>query len=130
LAFESILGGNFINGFRTKNRTLKPSDQQHYVTPYFSVYFFIYNIGSTLGIFITPMLRNDVKCFNKDCWPAAIGLSTVLIILSFFAFLIGKRAYTTEVCFAACARNSSIFVMPIKSDTGWTMRRKSTTQVL
>jgi solute carrier family 15 oligopeptide transporter 1 len=72
------------------------NDQQHYVTPYFSVYFFVYNIGATLGIVITPMLRNDVKCFNKDCWAAAVGLPTVLIILSFFAFLIGTRAYTTE----------------------------------
>ncbi|KAG1683561.1 Solute carrier family 15 member 1 [Nymphon striatum] len=47
---------------------------------FFSVFYFAINAGSLISMFITPILRADVKCFGEDsCFPLAFGVPAVLM---------------------------------------------------
>jgi dipeptide/tripeptide permease len=72
------------------------SDQVHYVDRYFSAYFFIYNLGALIGIIVTPILRNDVKCFNGDCYMFAFAVPTLFMLLSLVLFVCGTTMYKAE----------------------------------
>ncbi|XP_050436867.1 solute carrier family 15 member 1-like [Adelges cooleyi] len=69
-------------------------DQNKQLEYFFSLFYFIINVGALVSLFITPELRNNVKCFGEEnCFPLAFGLPAVLMILSLVIFICGKRFY-------------------------------------
>ncbi|KAG1683560.1 Solute carrier family 15 member 1 [Nymphon striatum] len=61
---------------------------------FFSVFYFAINAGSLISMFITPILRADVKCFGEDsCFPLAFGVPAVLMVVSLILFIVGKIWY-------------------------------------
>lgn len=50
---------------------------------FFSVFYFSINSGSLISTFVTPIFRNDVKCFgDNDCFSLAFGVPAVLMAVS------------------------------------------------
>lgn len=57
--------------------------QQEQLIAFFSVFYFAINAGSLISTFLTPVLREDVKCFGEDnCYPLAFAIPGVLMIVS------------------------------------------------
>lgn len=50
---------------------------------YFSLFYVSINAGSTFSTIITPILRNDVKCFGQDsCFSLAFGVPAIFMCSS------------------------------------------------
>lgn len=61
----------------------KMPEQTKQMAKFFSIFYFSINVGSLISVFVTPILRSDVKCFGEDdCFPLAFGLPALLIIIS------------------------------------------------
>ena len=57
--------------------------QDRQLGAFFSVFYFSINAGSLISTFITPILREDVHCFDKDsCYPLAFGVPAILMIVA------------------------------------------------
>lgn len=57
------------------------------MTTFFSLFYFSINAGSLISTTVTPILREDVQCFDsKDCYSLAFGVPAVLMAVS-----IGKK---------------------------------------
>jgi solute carrier family 15 (oligopeptide transporter), member 1 len=58
-------------------------EQERQLQQFFSIFYFAVNGGSLLSTFITPILREDVKCFNYDsCYSLAFGVPAILMVVS------------------------------------------------
>lgn len=66
---------------------------------YFSLFYFMLNCGSIISRFVSPILRQDVKCFgNDDCFSLAFGLPGIFMILVCLTCTIANRYSTaTEI---------------------------------
>ena len=61
---------------------------------FFSIFYFAINSGSTVSTFVTPILRENVKCLGmNDCFPLGFGLPAALMATSIVIFLAGKFLY-------------------------------------
>lgn len=61
----------------------KLPQQERQLQQFFSLFYFAINSGSLISTFITPVLREDVKCLDQDtCYPLAFGIPAVLMIIS------------------------------------------------
>ena len=50
---------------------------------FYSIVCFTASAGSLISIFVTPILREDVKCFGSDsCYPLAFGVPALLMVFS------------------------------------------------
>ncbi|XP_034945797.1 peptide transporter family 1 isoform X2 [Chelonus insularis] len=68
--------------------------QEKYLAMFFSVFYFSINSGSLVSTFLTPELRNGVKCFgDTTCYSIAFFVPAVLMIVSIVVFLFGKPMY-------------------------------------
>jgi solute carrier family 15 (oligopeptide transporter), member 1 len=64
---------------------------------FFSLFYMAINAGSLISTFITPILREDVKCFGQnDCFSLAFGVPGVLMVVSIFIFIFGRRFYVVK----------------------------------
>lgn len=53
------------------------------MTTFFSLFYFSINAGSLISTTITPILREDVQCFNqKECYSLAFGIPAILMVVS------------------------------------------------
>lgn len=67
----------------------KLPEQTAEVTMFFSMFYFIIYVGSLTSTIVTPILRQDVKCFGEDdCFMLAWGLPGVLMIISVGKFVV------------------------------------------
>lgn len=58
-------------------------EQSLQLQQFFSFFYFSINAGSMISTFLTPSLRNDVKCFGENsCFPLAFGVPAILMIIS------------------------------------------------
>uniref|UniRef100_A0A182IYZ6 Oligopeptide transporter 1 n=1 Tax=Anopheles atroparvus TaxID=41427 RepID=A0A182IYZ6_ANOAO len=72
----------------------KLPEQAKYLALFFSMFYFAVNSGSFVSTMVTPILREDVKCFdNDDCFPLAFGVPGLLMVISIVIFIIGKPLY-------------------------------------
>ncbi|XP_053661069.1 peptide transporter family 1-like [Anopheles marshallii] len=72
----------------------KLPEQAKYLALFFSMFYFAVNSGSFVSTMVTPILREDVKCFDDDdCFPLAFGVPGVLMVISIIIFIIGKPLY-------------------------------------
>ncbi|KAK5642904.1 hypothetical protein RI129_009071 [Pyrocoelia pectoralis] len=68
--------------------------QEVQLASFFSLFYFSVNSGSLISTFITPILREDVKCFGQDsCYSLAFGIPGILMVISIIIFGIGKPLY-------------------------------------
>ncbi|XP_068085121.1 peptide transporter family 1 isoform X2 [Anabrus simplex] len=71
--------------------------QEKQLAQFFSLFYFAINSGSLVSTFLTPVLREDVKCLDQSsCYPLAFGVPAVLMVISIIIFLIGKRLYVMK----------------------------------
>ncbi len=54
------------------------------------------NVGSTISTLLTPIFRNDVKCFGADCYPLAFGVPAATMFLAIIVFVIGTPYYNRQ----------------------------------
>ncbi|XP_046563588.1 solute carrier family 15 member 1-like isoform X2 [Haliotis rubra] len=78
----SAFGGDQFHASQEKERTT-----------FFSVFYFMINLGSVLSTFFTPMLRADVHCIEDTCYPLAFGVPALLMFLAIIIFIAGTRMY-------------------------------------
>jgi len=68
--------------------------QDRQLETFFSIFYFAINAGSLISTFITPILREDVKCFEQNtCFPLAFGVPAILMIIAVIIFIVGKPLY-------------------------------------
>lgn len=61
----------------------KLPEQIKQMATYFSLFYFAINSGSLISTSVTPILRQDVSCFDEDdCYSLAFGVPGVLMIVS------------------------------------------------
>ncbi|XP_074032367.1 peptide transporter family 1 isoform X2 [Leptinotarsa decemlineata] len=71
--------------------------QETQLALFFSLYYFSINAGSLISTSVTPVLRQNVHCFDENsCYPLAFALPGVLMILSIVLFALGKPMYKLE----------------------------------
>lgn len=55
--------------------------QEKLLASYFSIFYLSVNLGSFISSAITPVLREDVHCFEEEsCYPLAFGTSAILML--------------------------------------------------
>lgn len=68
------------------------SDRKKQLQQFFSMFYIAINGGSLISTFLTPMLRQDVKC-NEDgtsCYPVAFGVPAILMVVALLLFVLGR----------------------------------------
>ena len=69
-------------------------DQERQLQRYFSVLHFIINAAALIGMFMSPVLREDVYCFgDESCFSLAFGVSGLLTAFSLVMLVVGKGSY-------------------------------------
>lgn len=72
----------------------KMPEQVKQAATFFSLYYFAINSGSLISTTLTPILREDVRCFGKqECYSLAFGVPAVLMVLSIIIFVLGRPLY-------------------------------------
>ncbi|XP_017074940.1 peptide transporter family 1 isoform X3 [Drosophila eugracilis] len=72
----------------------KVPEQVKQITSFFSLFYFSINAGSLISTTVTPILREDVSCFDDiNCYPLAFGVPAVLMIISVIIFVLGRSLY-------------------------------------
>ena len=67
------------------------------VAGFFSLFYASINAGSLLSTFISPILREEVECFDReDCFFIAFLIPAILMFVAILAFLFGKSYYVTN----------------------------------
>lgn len=75
----------------------KLPEQAALLTGFFLLFYFSINLGSLISTIVTPILREDVTCFDMpDCFPAGFGLPAALMIIAIVIFVCGKPLYKIE----------------------------------
>ncbi|CAG2219222.1 PEPT1 [Mytilus edulis] len=68
-------------------------EQEKQRETFFSVFYFMINLGSMFSIILTPILRADVHCYGAECYPLAFGIPAILMISSAVIFIAGKISH-------------------------------------
>eukprot|EP00053_Salpingoeca_punica_P014126 m.128236 g.128236 ORF g.128236 m.128236 type:complete len:728 (+) comp16387_c0_seq2:109-2292(+) len=69
------------------------------IQTYFTYFYFSINAGSTISMLVTPKLRGDVGCFDRDdCYPLAFGLPASLMLVALAIFVMGRHLYIHRIC--------------------------------
>ncbi|KAF4526610.1 hypothetical protein B566_EDAN006426 [Ephemera danica] len=68
-------------------------EQDRQLQQFFSVFYFAINFGSLISTFTTPILREDVQCFDADCYSLAFGVPAMLMVISIIIFASGYPLY-------------------------------------
>ncbi|EDW82859.2 uncharacterized protein Dwil_GK10225 [Drosophila willistoni] len=72
----------------------KMPEQVKQITSFFSVFYFAINAGSLISTSVTPILREDISCFDDiNCYPLAFGVPAILMIVSVIIFVLGRPLY-------------------------------------
>ncbi|EDW06187.1 peptide transporter family 1 isoform X2 [Drosophila mojavensis] len=72
----------------------KVPEQLKQITSFFSLFYFAINAGSLISTTVTPILREDVHCFDDiNCYPLAFGVPAILMIISVVVFVLGRPLY-------------------------------------
>lgn len=75
----------------------KLPEQAKKLALFFSIYYFSINFGSFLSVIITPILRDDVKCFgDQDCFSLGFFVPACLMAGAFVVFVLGKPLYVLK----------------------------------
>ena len=61
---------------------------------FFSILYFVINVSMAITSIVTPLLRGSIKCFGKDCYFLAFGVTTIAMSISLIGFLLGGKCFT------------------------------------
>ncbi|XP_072417141.1 solute carrier family 15 member 2-like isoform X1 [Chiloscyllium punctatum] len=81
---------------------------------YFSFFYFSMNLAALLAGITIPILREDVQCYDTDCYPLAFGVPAIAMLLAFVIFALGTSVYKIYpptgnlFCKLLCATASAI----------------------
>jgi solute carrier family 15 oligopeptide transporter 1 len=68
--------------------------QDKQLEQFFSIFYFAINSGSLISTFLTPILRDDVHCFDENsCFSLAFGVPAILMLTAVVVFVLGKPRY-------------------------------------
>lgn len=67
-------------------------EEKQYWT-YFSLFYFSVNLASLISGICVPILREDVKCLNADCFPLAFGVCSIAVLVALVIFGVGTPRY-------------------------------------
>eukprot|EP00096_Caligus_rogercresseyi_P009051 TRINITY_DN3004_c0_g1_i2.p1 TRINITY_DN3004_c0_g1~~TRINITY_DN3004_c0_g1_i2.p1 ORF type:complete len:680 (-),score=104.27 TRINITY_DN3004_c0_g1_i2:119-2158(-) len=74
----------------------KLPEQGSSLEKFFYVFYLSINIGSLIGVYLTPIFREDIHCFGREsCYPLAFGFPALLMIIALILFLVGRPFYKT-----------------------------------
>ena len=60
----------------------KMPEQTKQMATFFSLFYFAIYSGSLISSFVSPILRNDFKCFDDDdCFSLSFGVAVALLVL-------------------------------------------------
>ncbi|XP_004523943.1 peptide transporter family 1 isoform X2 [Ceratitis capitata] len=75
----------------------KMPEQVKQMTTFFSLFYFSINAGSLISTTVTPILREDVHCFEeKECYSLAFGVPAILMAVSIIIFVLGRPLYKSK----------------------------------
>jgi len=75
----------------------KLPEQERQLQTFFSVFYFAINAGSLISTFLTPIFREDVKCFGDDtCYSLAFGVPAALMGVATILLVLGKNLYVMK----------------------------------
>lgn len=75
----------------------KLPEQLKQMTTFFSLFYFSINAGSLISTTVTPILREDVRCFGgKECYSLGFGVPAVLMVVSIVIFVLGRPLYKSK----------------------------------
>lgn len=73
------------------------SNEKKSIDWFFAMFYFMFNCGSIVSRFVSPILREDIKCFgNDDCFPMAFGLPAVLMVIAAGLVIVANRYAETK----------------------------------
>ena len=68
-------------------------EQAKHMKSFFSMFYASINGGSLISTILTPILRQNTKCFGQDsCYPLAFGVPAALMIVAICKFKIRKNS--------------------------------------
>ncbi len=75
--------------------------QDKQLEQYFALFYFFMSAGGIISFFVTPIFREDVKCFGQNsCYPLAFGVPAILMIVGVGIFLTCYLKFrTSKMCF-------------------------------
>jgi dipeptide/tripeptide permease len=68
--------------------------QDGYRRSFFSLFYFAINAGSLVSTFVSPIIRDEVKCFDEECYAVAFGIPAALMVIAILSFVVGTKWYT------------------------------------
>ncbi|XP_015751378.1 PREDICTED: solute carrier family 15 member 2-like [Acropora digitifera] len=71
-------------------------EQENILELFFAMFYASVNVGAVLCMWFVPMIRTDVQCFGRDCYPVVFAVNALLIIISTLSLVVGKRIYTLK----------------------------------
>lgn len=72
----------------------KLPEQASQLSYYFSLQYFVLKCGSVLGRLISPILRQDIKCFGmNDCYPLSFGVTASVMFTGMIILVCGSSSY-------------------------------------
>ncbi|XP_078385966.1 solute carrier family 15 member 2-like isoform X1 [Cetorhinus maximus] len=60
---------------------------------YFSFFYFFMNLAAFIAGITIPILREDVQCFDSDCYALAFGVPAVTMLFALVIFALGTSTY-------------------------------------
>ncbi|KAI6170191.1 Peptide transporter family 1 [Aphelenchoides besseyi] len=71
--------------------------QVRMIAAYFSVFYFAINAGSMISTFVAPIFR-AMSCFGQNsCYPLAMGVPAVLMLIATIIFASGWKCYRKSI---------------------------------
>ncbi|XP_067825277.1 solute carrier family 15 member 2-like [Heptranchias perlo] len=95
---------------------------------YFSFFYFSMNLAALFAGIVIPILREDVQCFDSDCYSLAFGVPSLTMLLALVIFGLGTSRYKIYpptgnlFCKVFCATGSAI-----KNKVKWCVSKKKDT---
>lgn len=75
----------------------KLPEQAAQLSVYFTLQYLVLKCGSILGRLITPILRQDVKCFGlDDCYSLSFGVTALAMFTSLVILICGNSSYVKK----------------------------------
>ncbi|GAB1602973.1 solute carrier family 15 member 4-like [Argonauta hians] len=67
--------------------------EEKLVQTFFSIFYFMINVGSLLSTLLSPLIRANVTCFGEDCYLLAFGIPAILMVIAILLFIAGTNKY-------------------------------------
>lgn len=92
LLILSFGDGCILTLFSTFGAEQYKSTEVKSINWFFALSYFMVNCGSLISRFVSPIIREDVKCFgNDDCFPLVFGIPAFSMLIVTLLIVLAKR---------------------------------------